>query len=123
MQNINYENIHKLIGKKLKVTIDRPMGSKHPKHGFIYPINYGFVKEIMAPDNEPLDAYVIGEFKPVKKFTGTCIAIIHRKDDNENKLVVAPVGKKYSDQQILALVEFQERYFESEVVRSREQRR
>ena len=50
-------------------------------------------------------------------FTGRCIAVIQRSDDDDDKLVVAPVGKDYSDEQILALTEFQERFFESSLTR------
>ena len=64
-----------------------------------------------------MDAYVIGVFKPLETFTGRCIAVIQRSDDDDDKLVVAPDGKDYSDEQILALTEFQERFFESSVTR------
>lgn len=97
--------------------MDRPMGSKHPKWNFIYPVNYGFIPSTKAPDEEELDAYVLGVFEPKNEFTGTCIAIIHRIDDNDDKLVIAPKGKNYSDEQIRALTEFQESFFESEIIR------
>jgi len=64
-----------------------------------------------------MDAYVLGIFKPLATFTGRCIAVIQRSDDDDDKLVVAPVGKDYSDEQIFALTEFQERFFESSVTR------
>lgn len=31
------------IGHLVEVKMDRPIGEKHPKHGFIYPVNYGYV--------------------------------------------------------------------------------
>jgi len=107
------------LGKEVRVKIDRPMGSRHPRRGFIYPLNYGFVPGVRAPDGEELDAYVLGVFKPLKEFTGKCIAIIHRLDDDEDKLVLVPEGKKYSREQIEALVEFQERFFKSKVITER----
>ncbi len=107
------------LGKEVRVKIDRPMGSRHPRWGFIYPLNYGFVPGVRAPDGEELDAYVLGVFKPLKEFTGKCIAIIHRLDDDEDKLVLVPEGKKYSREQIEALVEFQERFFKSKVITER----
>ena len=105
------------IGKTVDVTIDRPLGSKHPEAGFIYPVNYGFLPNIPAPDGEDIDAYVLGVFKPLETFTGRCIAVIQRSDDDDDKLIVAPDGKDYSDEQIFALTEFQERFFESSVTR------
>ena len=107
------------LGKEVKVKIDRPMGSRHPRWGFIYPLNYGFVPGVRAPDGEELDAYVLGVFEPLEEFTGKCIAIIRRLNDNEDKLVLAPEGKRYSKEQIEALVEFQERFFKSEVITER----
>lgn len=105
------------IGKKIKVKIDRQMGSKHPKWGFVYPVNYGFVPDTKAPDGGEVDAYVLGVFKPVTEFEGVVIAVVHRLDDDDDKLVVVSEGKSYSDEQILALVEFQESWFKPTIVR------
>ena len=105
------------IGTTVKVTIDRPFGSRHPEAGFIYPVNYGFLHGVPSPDGEDLDAYVLGVFQPVETFTGKCIAVIQRSDDDDDKLVVVPAGRDFSDEQILALTEFQERFFESSVTR------
>lgn len=105
------------IGKTVDVTIDRPLGSKHPEAGFIYPVNYGFLPNVPAPDGEDMDAYILGIFKPLETFTGRCIAVIQRSDDDDDKLIVAPSDKDYSDEQILALTEFQEQFFESSVTR------
>lgn len=99
------------LGEKIKIKIDRPMGSKHPKHGFIYPVNYGYVPGIIGGDGEELDAYLLGVFEPVKEYEGRLIAIIYRENDVEEKLVVAP--KVYTADQIISLIEFQERWFVS----------
>ena len=105
------------IGKTLNIKIDRPFGSKHPKHGFIYPVNYGYVPDTISGDGEELDSYLLGVFKPVEEFTGKCIAIIHRTNDNDDKLVIVPKEKEYTNDQIDALVEFQEQYFEHIIIR------
>ena len=68
------------LGKEVEIVIDRPLGSKHPKHGFVYEVNYGFVPHIKAPDGDELDAYYLGVSEPLKKAKGVCIAIIHRKE-------------------------------------------
>ena len=49
----------KYLEKTLEVKIDRPFGSKHPKHGFIYPVNYGYVPNTISGDGEELDCYVL----------------------------------------------------------------
>lgn len=101
---------------KVTVTIDRPLGSVHPKHPDIrYPINYGFVEGVMAGDGEEQDVYVLGVDVPVKEFTGRRIAIIHRRDDVEDKWVAAPEGMFFSEEEIRAAVAFQEQYFDSQI--------
>lgn len=107
----------KYIGKTLKVNIDRKLGSKHPKHGFIYPVNYGYVPNTISGDNEELDCYILGVFEPIEKFEGKCIAVIHRTNDNDDKLILVPKNIMYSDDAINALTEFQERFFEHIIIR------
>ena len=102
----------KYIGKILNIKIDRQFGNKHPKHGFIYPVNYGFVPNIISGDGEELDCYLLGVFEPVEEYEGKCIAIIHRLNDNDDKLIIVPKNKFYDDSAIDALTEFQEQYFE-----------
>ncbi len=113
MEKVSYKDF---LGKKVKVVMDRPMGSKHPKWNFIYPINYGYVPNTISGDGEELDAYIVGIFEPLKEYEGKCIAAIHRLDDDDDKLVIAPEEKIYTKQQIEALVEFQERFFEYEII-------
>ncbi len=36
-------NAKEFIGKDVEIVIDRALGTKHPKHGFIYTVNYGYV--------------------------------------------------------------------------------
>lgn len=105
-----------MIGKRVTVTIDRPLGSVHPKHpDIIYPVNYGYVEGILAGDGEEQDVYILGVEVPVNQFTGTVIAIIHRRDDVEDKWVVAPQGMTFSKDEIERLVHFQEQYFDTEI--------
>ena len=106
------------LNKIVTVKMDRPMGSKHPKHGFIYPVNYGYIPNTVSGDGEELDAYVLGEHQPLDRFTGRVVAIIHRTNDDDDKLVVMANGRNYSDDQIKALTEFQEKYFESVIYRN-----
>ena len=105
-----------MIGDIVKVTVDRPLGSYHPKHkDMYYPINYGYVEGIIAPDGEEQDAYILGINEPVDEFVGRIIAIIHRFDDVEEKWVVAPENVLFTKEEILQQVEFQEKYFNSEI--------
>ena len=105
------------LGKIVTCKIDRPFGSKHPKHGFIYPVNYGYIPNTTSGDGEELDCYLLGVFEPVEEYTGKCIAIIHRTNDSDDKLVLVPEEKEYTDDAINALTEFQEQFFEHIIIR------
>ena len=107
----------KYLNSIVTVKMDRPLGSVHPKHGFIYPVNYGYIPNTVSGDGEELDAYVLGEHKQLDEFTGRVVAIIHRTNDNDDKLVVMADGRNYTDEQIRALTEFQEQWFESVILR------
>ncbi len=104
------------LGKKVKVIIDRPLGSRHPKHEFIYKANYGYIPETLAPDGEEIDAYFLGVEKPVRQAEGVCIAIIHRTNDNDDKLIVVPEGTEVSDEEITKATEFQEKWFNHKIL-------
>ena len=106
-----------IIGATVTVTVDRPLGSYHPEYkDMYYPINYGYIEGVMAPDGEEQDAYILGVNEPVKKFTGKIIAIVRRKDDIEEKWVVVPDGVTFSKEEIRRQIHFQEQYFDSEIV-------
>ena len=106
-----------IIGNIVTVTVDRPKGSRHSVYkDLFYPINYGYIKGIMAPDGEEQDAYIIGVDEPVKELTGKVIAIVHRYDDVEEKWVVCPENRNFSREEIMRLVHFQEQYFNSVLI-------
>lgn len=116
MKNLFFNMEEYMIGDIIKVIVDRPLGSYHPKHKDIYyPINYGYVEGVFAADQEEQDVYIVGVDKPLKEFTGEVIAIIHRLNDVEDKWVVAPIGSHYSKEEIRKLVFFQEQYFEFDI--------
>ena len=100
----------------IKVTVDRPLGSKHPDYDMIYPVNYGYVEGIFAGDGEEQDAYILGVDAPVSEFSGVLIAVVHRLNDNEDKWVVAPEGISFTEDEIRNYLHFQEQYFESEII-------
>lgn len=106
------------LNKTVHVIIDRPLGSKHPKFNMIYPINYGYIPETKSGDDEEIDAYVLGISDPLSTFYGICIAIIHRTNDNDDKLVVVPEGLIISDEKIRQATFFQEQYFQSKILYS-----
>ena len=110
-------NTRQFIGQTLTVIIDRPLGSTHPKHGFAYPVNYGYLPGVLSGDGEELDAYVLDIREPIDTFTGECIAVIHRLNDDDDKLIIVPAGITLSDEEIRTLTHFQEQWFTSEIWR------
>ena len=106
-----------VIGKIVTVTVDRPMGSYHPEHkDMYYPVNYGYIEGIIAPDGEEQDAYILGVDKAGDKFTGKIIAVVHRIDDVEEKWVVAPENMTFTKEEINRQIYFQEQYFNTRVI-------
>ena len=115
---INEKEIYSILGTSVTVTVDRPLGSHHPEHSdMIYPVNYGYVEGIIAPDGEEQDAYILGVDEPVDKFTGIVAGVICREDDNETKWVVVPEEKAGTEIcwecNIMHAVDFTEKYFKS----------
>lgn len=106
-----------MIGNSVKVIVDRPCGSHHPKHkDIIYTVNYGYIPGVIAPDGEEQDAYILGVNEPVTEFVGKVIAVIHRLNDIEDKWVVAPEGKFFPKEEIANSVAFQEKFFDTEIM-------
>lgn len=110
------ENYRPWIGRTVSVTIDRPLGSRHPEFPeVIYPVNYGFIPGTRsAVDDEPIDAYVIGPTQAVQTFHGVVVGIIVRAGD-EIKLVVTD-GIRLSAEEIRKHTQFQEQYFSSTII-------
>ncbi len=113
----NIVNATSFLGKVVQVTIDRPLNTKHHKFGWEYKLNYGFIPDTMSPDGEELDAYVMGVNEPVTSFTGKCIAVVHRTNDADDKLIVVPEEIEFTDEQIESATKFQEQYFKSVILR------
>lgn len=108
------------LGKEVSIVIDRPLGSKHPEHGFVYEINYGYVPGTQSTDGEELDAYYLGVSKPPYTAKGKCVTIIHRLNDDDDKLVIVPKTQtNLSDNEIAQAVNFQEQWFNYEILRPR----
>ncbi len=106
-----------ILGGTVTVTMDRPLGSRHPRHPeMVYPVNYGYVRGIPAPDGAWQDAYVLGIDRPLETFTGHVAAIVRRADDIEDKWVVCPQGCSPGAAAIMEQIRFQERYFDSSLV-------
>lgn len=107
------------LGKIVLARISRPIGSKHPRYDLTYQVNYGYVPNTLSPDNEELDVYVLGVSKPIADFNGRCVAVIHRTDDADDKLVLVPQNARTpTDDEIREATDFQERFFTSEIIRA-----
>ncbi len=106
-----------MLGKIVKVIVDRPLGTYHPKHkGIYYSVNYGYIEGTTAADGEEQDAYILGVDEPIKEFNGKVIAVIHRFNDIEEKWVVAPEEASFTKDEIMQQVDFQEQFFKTKII-------
>ena len=105
------------LGKTVEIGIDRPIGYVHvkEKYSLTYRINYGYIPGVLGGDGEELDVYLLGVDQPVEEYTARIIAIVHRNNDVEDKLVAAPDGMNFSAEEIYEAVRFQEQYYDSHV--------
>ena len=108
------QHIYNLLGKTVHIEVDRPIGHVHK--GMVYPVNYGYIPGILAGDGEEQDAYVLGVDKPLSSFDGRVIGAVCRRDDVEDKLIVAPMGMEFHQGQIAEAVHFQEQYFDTSIL-------
>ncbi len=105
------------LGRIVTVTVDRKLGETHPEHkDIVYPLNYGYVQDVLAQDNEWQDAYIYGETQPLDVFEGQVVAVIHRLDDVEDKWVVADPGLRLTKEKVWEATRFMEQYFQVEIV-------
>jgi inorganic pyrophosphatase len=110
---IDYNDV---LGTSVSGTIDRPLGSAHPRHPeMIYPINYGYVDGVFAGDGAEQDVYVFGTDQPLKTFSGKVVGVYHRLNDNEDKWIVSLGGETIPAEDILDAIGFQEQYFMGEL--------
>lgn len=109
----NYDLLkQKFIGKNVTVYITQAIGTENKIEKLVYPVNFGYVTTSSVGD---VDAYVLGEFQPLKEFNGVVIAVIIRPLDE--RLVVVKNGKNYTTDQIKALTEFLENGHKIEIIR------
>ena len=110
------QKLQQWLGQLVHVVVDRPVGYRHGS--ILYPINYGYLPGIMGGDGEEQDAYILGVCEPITEFDGQVVAAIHRRNDCEDKLVVAPVGSRYHQGEIAEAVYFQEQFFDIRILSS-----
>lgn len=108
-QNVDY------INKTVYAKIDRPLGCRPKKEypDFVYKLNYGYIPNTISGDGEELDCYILGVNKPIKEFTGKCIAIIHRINEDDDKLILVPNNVNLTEFEIKESVYFSEKFYKS----------
>jgi inorganic pyrophosphatase len=111
------ELVERYLGQVVRIEIDRPIGYVHKKekYSLLYGINYGYVPGVLGGDDEELDVYLLGVDRPVSEFTGRIVAVSHRKNDVEDKLIMIPEDATLSREEIARGVEFQEKYYDTQL--------
>ena len=109
--------VQSYLGKVVDIEIDRPIGYVHKKKSYdlVYPINYGYIPGVLGGDDEELDVYLMGVDEPVTAYTCRIVGIVYRRNDVEDKLIAAPVDKRYTAEEIASAIHFQEQYYDTYV--------
>lgn len=107
------EQVRSYLGKTVEIGIDRPVGYVHHKgeKTLVYPINYGYIPNVLGGDGEELDVYLLGVSEPLETAECRVIGIVHREDDVEDKLIAAPIGMEFTEEEMRAAIDFQEKYY------------
>ncbi len=91
--------IDRLVGES-EMVIDRPKGTAHPKYSdFIYPVDYGYLKNTASMDGDGIDVWVGTKDE---KFAGAVICTVDiMKKDSEIKILIG-----CTDREISSIYEF-----------------
>ncbi len=105
-KKLNLELEELWLGKQVDMIFDRPANGEI--------INYGYIEDIFSLDGGEVDCYYLDSLEPLKQASGRVVAVVKRKDDVEDKLVVS--NKKFNIEEIAELINFNEQYFDSEII-------
>ena len=87
---INNENFWHILDRFIaegEIVIDRPRGSAHPKYPtFIYPLDYGFLKNTTSMDGEGIDVWLGTD--PARRVDAVMCIVDAVKMDSEIKILV-----------------------------------
>ena len=111
------EQVRSYLGKTVEIGIDHPVGYVHHKceKTLVYPINYGYIPNVLGGDGEELDVYLLGVKEPIERATCRVIGIAHRENDVEDKLIAAPLGMNFTADEMREAIEFQEKYYHTSI--------
>ncbi|HNX15366.1 MAG TPA: inorganic pyrophosphatase [Oscillospiraceae bacterium] len=75
-----------LVGQS-EIVIDRPKGSAHPRYlDFIYPVDYGYLKNTFSMDGGGIDVWVGTD--PARKIDAVMCIVDLMKRDSEIKILI-----------------------------------
>ena len=76
-ENIETSNVRKAV----TVIVEHPAGSRDPENRqYVYPLNCGYVQQVLEEENRWQDACVLGVEEPVEWFDGEVKAAVHLSD-------------------------------------------
>lgn len=99
--------IWRIFSRSVTVTVTSPMGTVLP-NGKVYRLNHGQADNMDGDAMKPEEICIIGENKPVKRFSGRVIAVLqHREENGTSKefWITAPPGKSYIKPEIQSAFE------------------
>jgi|GEM_PF-6845676 len=96
-----------VLGEVVCIKIDHKLGSVDD-NGVYYPINVGYVNVNDYDDTKQI-VYLLGVIDPVSEYNGEFIALVKCLGEDD-KIVCAPFGSEYSNDQIAQEISFLDPY-------------
>lgn len=96
-----------VLGEVVSIIVDHKLGSVDD-NGIFYPINVGYVNK-SGYDTEKDIVYLLGVTDPVSTYDGEYIALVQCLGERD-KIVCAPFGSEYSNDQIAQEISFIDPY-------------
>lgn len=98
--NEDFWNALDQLVESSEIVIDRPKGSSHPKFpDFIYPVDYGYLKDTSSMDDEGIDVWVGSGEKKIDSLV--CIVDLMKKDSEIKILLGCSEEEKESVYKVL----------------------
>lgn len=87
-----WESLDTLVSKS-EIEIERKKGTPHPRHPeWIYPFDYGFIKDTSSSDNMEIDVWQVDGSKAV---TGVIVTLDLMKKDSEIKVLLGVENEQF----------------------------
>lgn len=97
-ENMAFWDALDVLAAACERVIDRPRGTAHPKyHSFVYPLDYGYLKNTSSADGEGIDIWLGSDAR--QQIDAVIVTVDLLKRDSEIKILIGCT----EDEKLLAL--------------------